>query len=157
VSIVADIAAYFCENYPHKSELSKARLTKLVYLADWEASKRKGSQITSIKWYFHNFGPYVDDVTEEVSRDSRFNIVEALNFYGDKKTTIILKENVRDRNNLPAPTVEILNKVIEETRSMYWNEFINHVYATPPVSNSVRYSELDLVGAAKKYREALTH
>jgi len=31
---LANIIAYLSSNYPHKNELSKARLTKLVYLAD---------------------------------------------------------------------------------------------------------------------------
>jgi hypothetical protein len=33
-----DIIAYYCKQYPHKAELSKARLTKMVYLADWKSA-----------------------------------------------------------------------------------------------------------------------
>ena len=32
---LVDVVGYLCEHYPHKAELSKARLTKMVYLADW--------------------------------------------------------------------------------------------------------------------------
>lgn len=152
MSIVSEIAAYFCENYPHKSELSKARLTKLVYLADWEAAKRDGKQLTNIKWYFHNFGPYVDDVIDEVVNDSRFEVLTSTNFYGDNKTTIGISQSAKSKIELSANQAEILDKVISDTRSMYWNDFINHVYSTEPVANTVRYSDLDLVGTASKLK-----
>jgi hypothetical protein len=151
MSTISDIAAYFCENYPHKSELSKARLTKLVYLADWEAAKRLGKQLTDIKWYFHNFGPYVDDVIDEVSKDRRFEVIDSTNFYGDNKKTIGLSQSAKHNIELPDHYTEILDKVISDTRAMYWNEFINHVYSTEPVANTVRYSNLDLVEVAKSY------
>jgi uncharacterized phage-associated protein len=152
MSVISDIAAYLCENYPHKSELSKARLTKLVYLADWKAAKRYGKQLTDIKWYFHNFGPYVDDVIDEVTKDRRFEVIDSTNFYGDNKKTIGLSPLSKSKTELSASHTEILDEVIADTRSMYWSDFINHVYSTEPVSNSVRYSNLDLVGAASKYR-----
>jgi uncharacterized protein YwgA len=152
MSIISEIAAYFCENYPHKSELSKARLTKLVYLADWEAAKRDGEQLTNIKWYFNNFGPYVDDVIDEVIKDRRFEVINSTNFYGDNKTTIGLSQLAKPKAGLSASQAEILDKVISDTRSMYWNDFINHVYLTEPVANTVRYSGLDLVGTASKLK-----
>ena len=41
-----DVILYICKKYPLPDELSKARLTKLVYLVDWETSKRTGKQLT---------------------------------------------------------------------------------------------------------------
>jgi hypothetical protein len=35
---------------------------------------------------------------------------------------------------------------------MYFNDFIDYVYSTFPVSSNERYSSLDLVGLASKYR-----
>ena len=34
VDHLRDIVAYVCKNYPYKDELSNARVTKMVYLAD---------------------------------------------------------------------------------------------------------------------------
>ncbi|WP_108485587.1 Panacea domain-containing protein [Oceaniglobus ichthyenteri] len=141
---IADIAAYFCENYPHKSELSKTRLTKLVYLADWEFAKMEGRQMTPIRWYFHNFGPYVDDVIESVSSDSRFVVKEVKNAYGDSKLEIHLRNVDRPAYKLADREIEVLNDVISRTSTMYWNAFIKHVYETPPIANSDRYNYLDL-------------
>jgi hypothetical protein len=48
-----DVVAYLCHEYPHKGELSKARLTKMVYLADWRSAIERGSQVTDIEWVFN--------------------------------------------------------------------------------------------------------
>lgn len=144
MSKTADVAAYFCEHYPHKSELSKTRLTKLVYLADWESAKKMGRQVTNIKWYFHNYGPYVDDVMEAVREDVRFDVVNARNLYGESKTEVRLSEKQSKASSLSIDEKEILNDVISATSSMYWNSFIKHVYSTTPIERSDRYSQLNL-------------
>ena len=154
---LGDISEYFCKHYPHPSELSKARLTKLVYLADWESKKRTGSQLTNIKWYFHNFGPYVDDVIDEVKKDTRFKIDETLNFYGDKKTIIGLSDQTSRGSQLSSDVKHILDDVINATRGMYWNDFIKHVYATEPVVRAVRYSFLDLDSAYRNLSESVSN
>ncbi|WP_420380850.1 Panacea domain-containing protein [Marivita sp.] len=152
MSTISDVAAYFCAKYPHKSELSKTRLTKLVYLADWEAAKHLGRQITDIRWYFHNFGPYVDDVVDAVQSDDRFEIVSSRNYYGDEKLEIKLKQTNRLDLELIPEELAILDSVIEKTRPMYWNAFIKHVYSTDPIEQSDRYRHLDLVAFANESR-----
>jgi len=147
---ISDVAAYFCEHYPHKSELSKTRLTKLVYLADWEAAKTHSKQITGIKWYFHNYGPYVDDVFKAVQDDPRFQIVSTMNHYGDSKLEIQLDDKTAQSSAITPQVKAILDKVISETSSLYWNAFIKHVYATDPIERSNRYRHLDLLEFAKQ-------
>lgn len=150
MSIISDVAAYLCRRYPHKSELSKTRLTKLVYLVDWEAAKHLGHQITDIKWYYHNFGPYVDDVLDAVKSDDRFEVVSTQNFYGDQKLEIKLRDEAEPKVALSPAQIEILESVIESTSSMYWNSFIKHVYSTDPIAKSDRYRHLDLLEFAKQ-------
>lgn len=156
---VNDVAAYICENYPHQSELSKTRLTKLVYLVDWESTKKHGRQATKIRWFFHNFGPYVDDVIEAVQSDKRFDVITTENFYGDEKLEIKLKESSKGNSNISAEDAEIIDAVISNTKSMYWNTFIKHVYDTAPIKNSNRFRYLDLVEFAKddKSLERVSH
>ena len=151
----SDVAAYICANYPHKSELSKTRLTKLVYLADWEAAKSAGRQITDIRWFFHNYGPYVDDVIESAKRDDRFKIIKTTNHYGDTKNEIRIRDGADTKRGLNPRECAIIDNVINETRHMYWNTFIKHVYDTDPIKNSDRYTLLDLVDwAGRKNIEA---
>jgi hypothetical protein len=44
----------------------------------------------------------------------------------------------------------IIDTVIEETKQLYFGEFIDYVYATRPVSKSPRGSHLDLVAFARE-------
>lgn len=142
---ISDVAAYLCDHYPHKSELSKTRLTKLVYLGDWKAAQKLGRQITGIKWYFHNYGPYVPDVVEGVKSDPRFDVTTSVNHYGDSKMEISLVEGSKSSVGLSKEEQAILDEVIAETSPLYWNAFIKHVYETPPIEKSNRYRSLDLL------------
>lgn len=143
------IVAYFCMNYSYKDELSKARLTKLVYLADWFSSLLDGKQMTDVKWVFNHYGPYVDEVVDSVSSVHGFNVEEKNTMYGTPKYVISYigggDIDICDREK------NILDAVIKKTRSMYFNDFIKYVYSTYPVKSSERYSDLNLVELAKKY------
>jgi len=148
---IEDLLVYICAKYPIPQELSKARLTKMVYLADWEACLRTGVQLTPIRWYFHNFGPYVDDVLEAAKISPFLEVVETENLYGEPKQLI------RTRVEAAVPQIDrmaqsILDHVISETKSLYWKEFIRYVYATKPIADSTRYTELDLQRFAKQVR-----
>ncbi|WP_445660976.1 Panacea domain-containing protein [Acinetobacter sp. F16] len=135
-----DLIKYFCSAYPHSQELSKARLTKMIYLADWENYKDSQKQISNIAWYFDNFGPYVTDVINIAYEDPEVRVVSTRTIYGTDKTLIeykgqkpILDESVKN----------VLDKVIEGTKSLSWKSFIDYVYATPPIKQSARYNYLD--------------
>jgi hypothetical protein len=153
MSKLSDVIVYICARYPHKNELSKARLTKLVYLADWMSAQEQSRQITEIKWYFHNYGPYVEDVVEEAVLDPRIQIEETTTIYGAPKILISLKPEAKTSIDLDSNETEILDKVISETKTLFWDTFIKHVYATYPIKTSDRYQALDLVGIAKAERE----
>jgi uncharacterized phage-associated protein len=147
------IIRYFVEHYPHKTELSKTRLTKMVYLADWYSAIKNGKQLTEIVWYFDHFGPYVVDVFNTVKEDHRIEIKTEFNQYGRPKQVIGLKERQFDflfKNRLDESTISILNEVIEDTKILYWSDFIAYVYSTYPIKHSPKYSTLDLHTLAKK-------
>lgn len=156
MTVLESLIIYICLNYPYGNELSKARLTKLIYLMDWESCKASGNQLTSIRWFFHNYGPYVDDVVNEAKRSHYLNVAEELNFYGDKKEIIYLTVNNVDYLNLNNYQIGIANQVLNYTRSMFWNDFIDYVYSTPPVANANRYDILDLVTEAQRLRHGDT-
>lgn len=146
-----DVVAYLCKNYPHKHELSKARLTKLVYLADWKSVLDQQHQLTKINWIFNQYGPYVDDVYDAAIRDPDFNVQSTTNMYGNPKHTISLKHDI-DIRSLTKTDVDILNHVIEQTRRLNWNEFIQLVYSTYPILTGTRGHPMDLVAAADTYK-----
>lgn len=143
MSKLRHVIRYLCSHYPHLSELSNARLTKMVYLADWESSRMTGKQITDIEWYFNNYGPFVDDVRLEAEHDTAIEVVHTNTMFGTPKVQIrLINPNVEIR--LQKSEMEILNKIIESTKDKFWNAFIRYVYDTYPVKNSPRYTSLDL-------------
>ncbi|MGQ7848461.1 Panacea domain-containing protein [Granulosicoccus sp. 3-233] len=142
---------FLCDTYPHKHELSNARLTKMVYLADWKSAVLYGKQITNIEWYFDNFGPFVFDVVNTARDDDYMFVREDRTPYGTNKTLIGAQETDKADGksyDLSENELAMLRAVIEDTKSMYWNDFISYVYSTFPVVNNNRYTTLDLVEQA---------
>lgn len=147
---IRDVTAYICARYPHKDELSKARVTKLVYLADWKSAQKNKKQLTKIEWYFHNYGPYVEAVVDSALKDPRFNIVSISTMYGDSKTLFAIKSNADFEKGLSEEERKIIDDVISDTKNLYWDSFIKHVYDTYPIRVTDRHKTLNLVALAKQ-------
>lgn len=149
-----DIIKYLFVNYPYKNELSKARVVKMVYLADWKYAITYGRQITDIQWYFNHYGPYVSDVINEIREDEDFTLTMVSNVLGEPKELIMVKENFV--NPEISPNVkDVLDFVIKKTAPLFWEDFIDLVYSTYPVVTQPRYSYLDLVELAKEYTKKI--
>lgn len=152
MATIDDLAAYIIKAYPHKSELSNARLTKLIYLVDWKSVLDRGHQSSDIGWYFDNYGPFVWDVKKALEANSAlFEVEETRNMYGSKKIVFGLKDDNYNPKLSPSE-VNAIDFIIESTSTMNWNEFIGLVYSTYPITSSDKYSPLDLVSKAKEYR-----
>jgi len=147
---IKDVTAYVCAKYPHKDELSKARVTKLVYLADWKAAQKSHKQLTKIEWYFHNYGPYVEAVVNSAQKDQRFNVISTSTMYGDSKTLFTIKNGAEFEKGLTESERKIIDSVISETKNLYWDSFIKHVYDTYPIRVTDRHKTLNLVALAKQ-------
>lgn len=148
-----DIIRYILKNHP--TELTKGRLNKLVYLADWKAAIDIKEQISSIKWKFNHYGPYVDDIENLVYQDDRFIIKAQTTIYGNDKYVINL---LRDSgfNEPNAREKKILDFIIQITKNLSWSKFINAVYSTYPVKSSERGTFLDLVKLSEEYKRSKT-
>lgn len=147
-----NIIAFLCSEYPHKSEITKARLTKMVYLADWFSALLDEKQMTDIEWVFNHYGPYVDDVIDAAHNTFGFKIEHQSTMYGTSKY-VISYNGSSDEIALEKREKDILKAVIDKTKSMYFNDFVDYVYSTYPVKTKERYSTFDLVSLAKKYKK----
>lgn len=144
---IKQILRYFVENYPYKSELSKTRITKMVFLADWYSCLSTGKQLTSIKWYFDHYGPYVSDVFEAAKKDRRLQVKQEVNSFGTLKEVVSLRDDTffyYDNRKIEGITKSILDQVIDDTKNMNWTEFINYIYSSYPIKSSKKYLYLDL-------------
>jgi hypothetical protein len=150
---IRDVVAYLCERFPHQDALSKARLTKMVYLADWRSAITRGRQLTDVEWRFNHYGPYVAHVVDTVRGDPLFDVIETENAMGHPKELVKLRGGYSNGSLAPQEQA-ILDYVIRTTAPLNWSEFINLVYSTYPIMAQPRYSDLDLVALAHDYEQA---
>lgn len=158
MSKLKDALAYILKNYPSsmEDELSNARVTKMLYLADWKQAITTNDQITPINWYFDNYGPFVYDVKNEAENDKvLFEVINSHNFFGTPKVMLKLKDRSYEPSELTLAEVNALQHVINETKILGWNSFIKLVYSTYPITSSNRYSHLNLVGKAQEYQNRI--
>lgn len=145
---------YILKRYPNKDDLSNARLTKLVYLSDWHQCLNYKKQISPIDWYFDNFGPYVSDVQNTaLENPALFEIEETRNMFGKLKRVVRLL-NEQYEPSLETGEIESIEHIINNTSKLNWDEFIKLVYSTYPIISSDKYSKLNLIKKAAKYRLA---
>ena len=149
MSNLKHVIRYFVSNYPYGNELSKTRLTKMVYLADWYSAVKNKRQITNIEWYFNHYGPYVSDVFEAAQNDNKLIIVNTTSAFGSPKEIVALKNEKKiSSHKLLDDEIEILDQVILNTKHLTWNSFIDMIYSTYPVKSQMRYEALNLVELA---------
>lgn len=138
------IIRYLCMHYPYKGELSNARVTKMVYLADWLNAQQRGGQLSDIQWLFDHYGPFVPDVMNAAKADHGMLVQYTTNMYGSPKVQLSFVGDPREQLDLNPSELRILDRVIEDTAPLAFNSFINHVYDTYPIRTADRYSTLDL-------------
>lgn len=148
---VADLATFFVQHYPNKMSLSKARVNKLIYLCDWYSAITFQRQITDVVWKFNHFGPYVEEIISDLIRSNKFTVMKTSTFYGNDKEILSLK-NAYGSYVLSADELLVANHVLEQTKSLRFDEFIKLVYSTYPVVTRPKGSILDLVPLAAAYR-----
>lgn len=151
MSNLKEAISYILKHYPHKDQLSNARVTKMLYLADWHQAINRKLQITDIRWYFDNYGPFVWDIKKEIEcHPEVFISIDTHNFYGQTKTLFSMK-NKDYEPCLSDDQKQSLQHIIDVTEKLTWNDFIRLVYSTYPITSSSRYSYLDIVEKAKEY------
>jgi len=143
---------YIVENYPYPDDLSKTRITKLVYLSDWKMAQKQNRQMTEIDWYFDHYGPYVSDVLDEADEDKDLQVETTYSAFGTRKYVVRKKigDNTLDYPNLSNYEKNTIDEVINDTKLLSWNNFIDYVYETYPVKVNNKYSKLDLAELASK-------
>lgn len=145
-----DIMGYICSKYPCKNDLSKAKLNKIIYLADWKSCISGKNQISPIEWIYNNYGPYVNDVEMTALFDDEFfKIHRTCNMYGNTKEVICLKKEFDYQ--LSQEEQETIDFVISKVASLNWDRFIKLVYSTYPIMTSAKHEKLNLENLAERY------
>ncbi len=153
MAALRDVIGYLCTRYRLRRAVSKARLTRLVYLADWRSALVRDRQMTDIAWYYDHFGPNTDVVWKTVYEDEHFNIDDRGRGTSDLKVSISVKKPF-DFVSL-SDDKEILNHVVRTTAKLPWPEFMKLVYSTFPILAGRKYETLNLVVLAQQYSQQL--
>ena len=149
--LIKNILHYLLNEYPYPEDLTKTRITKLVYLVDWKSALSRGKQVSDIEWYFDHYGPYVSDVLDVADDDSTVKIRKTTSAYGGVKYVVEPKNNnTLLPYDLDEEEKKLVDDVIEDTKNLTWNKFIDFVYATYPVRKKDKYNSLNLVELAKE-------
>ena len=141
MSELKDVLTYIYNNYPYKDKLSKARLVKMLYLADWRSAITQGKQLTSISWKFSENGPKPENFIEEISLPDETKIKFLIDF---------------SYASLTNEDKEVINHVIVTTFEKSWDSFASLIYSTFPIFTQPRFSQLNLVQLAKIYKDIQT-
>lgn len=152
-----DVVSYLCDHYPRPGQLSNARLTKMVYLADWKSAIERGEQLTDLSWEFSYYGPYVPDVVRLARSDDGFEVEEGKNQLGERRELVRRAPGAVEDEKYASLSPEdkgLLEFVIGSVEDKSFTEFIKLVYSTYPIVTQERHSELDLVRLAREYAEA---
>ncbi len=95
--------------------------------------------------------PPPTDVVVELTQTNNFHIEKTLNAFGSEKEIISLK-NAGHPFKLDPIELEVAKHVLQETKSLRFDEFIKLVYSTYPVVTQPKGSYLNLVQLAKDYK-----
>jgi antitoxin SocA-like protein len=153
---VIDVAYYICFHASQmRITLSKARLVKLIYLADWKAAVDYGHQITDVQWYFNHFGPYVKEIIDIIEGSNVFLKCHYVNQFGNSAEEILLNPESGKgdlKTTLSEDNRKIIDYVLSITRDMSYMEFIRLIYSTYPIIKSNKFEKMDLEKLSNEYK-----
>lgn len=149
-TLLNNILHYLIDRYPYPDDLTRLRVAKLIYLIDWKAVQETGHQLTNITWSLNQYGPTTETIAEAVNIDPELTFSETVSNFGTKKYMLNATPNHKLRPyNLSPEDSYLIDTVINETKNLFWNDFMDHVYETPPVVQAKSYGVLDLENVAK--------
>jgi hypothetical protein len=151
-----DILIYFCKHYPYGSDLTELRLTKMLYLADWQHSLHYGKQVTEIAWNRRRIANGVGDIIRRACRSSDI-VVSTEKSRGKSWLPLVWLKTPSDSEDvkepvLPSEIKETLKIIIGKTKNRFWDEVTQLVNSTWPVLSQPGDSRLDLSALAREYK-----
>ena len=149
--ILRDAITYLISHYPKEAELSRSRLTKMVYLADWRCAITRGRPMTEAVWNYSQYGPFAIEAETLLRHDPNFVTTIVFSAASGEVDSIALRNSV-EYLSLTFEDQAVLNFVIEATAPMPGNDFTRLVYSTFPLITQEKYQNLDLMTAANRYQ-----
>jgi len=142
-SILA-VSHYLKANHPKQHCLSRHRLLRLVYLADWRAALVYGLPLTDTHWVNDHVFPQAPDALPWFRVDD-----------GDSYENVPAYLPSMEEEPLTEQAVTSLDYVLEKTKNLNWTGVALLVQATHPAHMTEKGSVMDLNSLAIDYRKIL--
>ena len=139
-----DVMELLLIKYSNKQELREDKLRRLVYLVDWEYTKKYKKQLTEINWSYELGGPYSFNILDVSEGDPNFTFEVRENMYGCNFSYIRLNKKGNISPKLSKDVRRVIYEVIRDTKSLSWDSFIYHVHQTAPIRTSNIYGPINL-------------
>ena len=137
---------YIIQNLSGK--ITKTQLIKLVYLMDLESVRFTGTQISNIKWKFHHYGPYDENL------DGRLKKLE-------KNSTIVVQQKSKKdhpddiyflyqytgkkiKYEFEPMKKQIIDTILSQYGSFTLDALLKYVYETEPMRKAKKGQYLNL-------------
>lgn len=140
-------------------DLGPIHLIKYVYLADLSHARyNNGETYTGIRWRFHNFGPWSNDVNnciepalEEISAKCK---ILPSNYDSDYKRWSLTDDALLEKLgvNLPLVVVSVVDSSVHKFKKDT-SSLLEHVYRTEPMLKAAPGEFLDFTSAVPSKRE----
>lgn len=150
-SVLREALAYLASHFPKETELSRSRLTRMLYLADWRSAILRGQPLTKAVWNYSQYGPFAIEAETILRHDPNFTTSIDFSLDNGEVDTVALRQPV-SYTSLTVDDRSLLDFVVEVTASLPWNDFNRLVYSTYPLITQEKYQNLDLMVAADRYQ-----
>lgn len=142
---------------PSKYDLSKCRLEKLLFLADWCCALVYQKQFSGVQWIFEAGSPQIKGDLKDWFRSHKFTFLTNPSVFGTTDNYVFQYAGDEQFPLLSGNDKALLDKVISVTEEKNFRELIAYINTTYPMNTPVRYTEIDLGGLAVEYREKVKH
>jgi len=128
----------------------QTRMTKLLYLIEWEYFAWTRQRLTSLNWIFWHYGPWASDLSNVLEKEFAAP-QEELKYRQFRKVHWSFPEfEYVDTKLKPVDLEGIVGRVIETFGSLPTEEIIEYVYFnTEPMKNAVRGEPLNFESTQK--------
>ena len=158
MATLKDLVALVISEYPKPEDLTRARLEKLIYLADVEWAWRYGDKLTDIDWIYNDYGPFVhacDPPTGELEGEGSVKIHYDQTVFGNDKRWHQWIGSEKEVGGVTPEEINVIRSVIKETWRFQFGRFVEYVYSTPPMVQANQYERHDIVRTMTKQRREI--
>ena len=137
---------YIIQNLSGK--ITKTQLVKLIYLVDLESVRFTGTQASDIKWKFHHYGPYDENLDGRLKKLEKNSIItvqqKSKKDHPDDIYFLYQHTGKEMKYEFEPMKKQIIDTILSQYGSFTLDALLKYVYETEPMRKSKRGQYLNL-------------